>query len=60
MCVTIYSKFQLLMCVTKFWATSLQDMAHSLNSISVIDHRLVKCYVITPCVEVMTVIHVHS
>ena len=24
------------------------------------DHHLAECYVITPCEEVMTVIHVHS
>ena len=42
------------MCVTKSWATSLRDMAHSLNSQCHID------YVITSCMKVMTVIHVHS
>ena len=50
------------MCVIKSWATSLQDMGHILNSISdiYVDHHLAECYVITPCEEVMTVIHVHS
>ena len=49
------------MCVIKCWATSLQDMAHSLNSYQCyIDHHLAECCVITPWVDIMTVIHVHS
>ena len=48
------------MCVIKSWATGLQDMAHSLNSQCDINHHLAECYVITLCVELMTVIHVHS
>ena len=50
------------MSVIKSWATSLQNMGQSQFELYKfhIDHHLAECYVITPCEEVMTVIHVHS
>ena len=50
------------MCVIKCWATSLQDNYSSQFEFYQChtDHHLTECYVITPCVDVMTVIHVHS